>query len=184
MRIGWRAAAVAMAALVLLGCPAEKPVEPPDAATEAPVDAGVAEVIDAGPPAPLRLEFAVTARRDGGEDLLAFSEDATEIDPATGFTLTTPVRLKDYRVRLFDWNDQVVPSDDTAELADGGLTYRIDLAAPLKTGRRYSLLVDAELAPQIDDEAGRHYDDVRMELKVRGDVVPDKPAKKSKRKSK
>lgn len=181
MRIGWRAAVVVTALVVLAGCPAERSLEAPDAAPPPVSDAGALEVVDAGPPAPLRLEFAVTARTDGGEELLTFSEDATEIDPATGFTLTTPVRLKDYRVRLFDWNDRVVPSDDTAELADGGLTYRIELPEPLKTGRRYSLLVDAELAPQIDDEAGRHYDDVRLELKVRGDVVPDKPAKKSKK---
>lgn len=182
MRIGWRAAVAVTVLVVLSGCPTEKPVEVPDAAPPPVIDAGVAEVVDAGPPAPLRLEFAVTARTDGGEDVLTFGEAATEIDPALGFTLTTPVRLKDYRVRLFDWNDQVVPSDDTAELADGGLTYRIELPEPLKTGRKYSLLVDAELAPEIDDEAGRHYDDVRLELKVRGDVVPDRPAKKSKKK--
>lgn len=180
MRIGWRAA-VAVMVLVLSGCPAEKPVEVPDAAPPPVIDAGVVEVVDAGPPAPLRLEFAVTARTDGGEALLTLS-DETEIDSALGFTLTTPVRLKDYRVRLFDWNDQAVPSDDTAELADGGLTYRIELPEPLKTGRRYSLLVDAELAPEISDELGRTYDDVRLNLKVRGDIVPDKPAKKSKKK--
>jgi hypothetical protein len=152
----------------------------PDAAVEVVLDAGVVvQVVDAGPPAPLRLEFAVSARMDdGGEEVLTFAESATEIDPATGFTLSTPVRLKDYRVRLFDWADQVVPSDDSAELTDGGLVYRIDLPQPLKTGRRYSLVVDAQFAPEIDDEAGRHYDDVRLGLKVRDEVQPEKPAKK------
>jgi len=163
----------------LCGCPSERPSETPDAATAAIVDAGVvAELVDAGPPAPLRLEFVVTGRVDGGESVLAFGEDATEVDALTGLSLATPVRLKDYRVRLFDWADQVVPSDDSAEVSDAGLLYRIDLLQPLKSGRRYSLVVDAEFAPEIDDEAGHHYDDVRLGLKVRCEVQPDKPAKK------
>lgn len=181
MRIESRVA-VGIAALMLLGCPSEKPQEAPDAAV-AVIDAGVVEVVDAGPPAPLRLEFAVTASSDAGETPLAFSDESpTDVDAVTALQLTTPVRLKDYRVRLFDWNDQVVTSDDAADLGDGGLSYRIELPEPLKTGRRYSVLVDAELAPEITDEAGRTYDDVRLDLKVRGEIVVDKkPAKKSKK---
>lgn len=186
MRTAARAGVGLVALVVLCGCPSERPPEAPDAGRiEAVVDAGVAAGVDAGPPVPLKLTFAVTARADGGEEApVAFADDAAEIDPVTGFTLTTPVRLKDYRVRLFDWADQVVASDDTAELGDAGLVYRIDLLQPVKTGRRYTLVVDAELAPEIADEAGRTYDDVRLGLKIRGEVQPDKPAKKPGKKKK
>lgn len=184
MRIDWRAAAGLVALAVLSGCPEEKPAEI-DAGAPVTIDAGVvAEPVDAGPPPPLRLEFVVTAKTDGGEEALEFADGVAELESTSGLALTTPVRLHDYRVRLFDWADQAVASDDTAELSDAGLAYRIELVEPLKTGRRYTLVVDAELAPEIGDEAGRHYDDVRLGLKVRGEIVPDKPAKKPGKKKK
>jgi hypothetical protein len=184
MPIGWRSAVVLMLAVQFSGCPGEKSVATPDAAPAPVLDAGVTEPLaDAGPPAPRRLEFAVTARTDGGEAALTFSGAPMEIDPPLGFTLTTPVRLKDYRWRLFDWNDQVVPSDDTAELADAGLVYRIELLEPLEAGRRYSVVVDAEFASEISDEAGRTYDDVRLDLKVKGEPVAHRPPKTSKKAS-
>ncbi|MEW6430370.1 MAG: hypothetical protein AB1730_02575 [Myxococcota bacterium] len=176
MRIDWRAGAAVLGVAVLSGCPAEKP--PTVDAGLREIDAGVvAERVDAGPPPLLRLEFIVTAKMDGGEAALEFVDGVAELDSTSGLALTTPVRLHDYRVRLFDWADQAVASDDTAELSDAGLAYRIELAEPLKTGRRYTLVVDAELAPEIGDEAGRHYDDVRLGLKVRGQLVPDPPPK-------
>jgi hypothetical protein len=184
MKPGLRFGLSASMALVFFGCPAKAPVNAEADAGAPLVDAKViAHAIDAGPPQPLGIEWAVVTRTDGGEESLRFEDgDVTEVGPATGFTLTTPVRLKDYRVRLIDWVDHVVPSDDTVELGDGGLTYRIELSQPLESGRRYDLVVDAELGPEIADEAGRRYDDVRLSLKVRGEIQPEKPKKKSRSK--
>lgn len=184
MRIDRRVLVVLLG--LMTGCPSDRR-EVPDAAVEVMVDAGAAEasVVDAGPPAPLHLEFTVKARSDGGEEALTFIDGAAELEPVTKLSLATPARLKDYRVRLFDWADQAVVSDDAAELTDAGLEYRIELPQPLKTGRRYSLVIDAEFAPQLADEAGRHYDDVRLSLKIRGEIQPDnKPAKKPGKKPK
>ncbi|MEW5737404.1 MAG: hypothetical protein AB1938_00675 [Myxococcota bacterium] len=185
MRSDWRIWVALLGGLT--GCPSEPRRDVADAAA-IEVDAGRSDaggqVLDAGPPAPLRLEFAVSVGSDGGEEPVSFVDGAAEIDPVSVLVLTTPVRLSDYRVRLFDWADQVVVSDDSAAPGDAGVVYRIALPQPLKTGRRYSLVVDAERAPEISDEAGRHYDDVRLSLKIRGEIQPDTPAKKPGKKRK
>jgi hypothetical protein len=190
-RLDWRFQAALL--LGLVACPSETPRDAPDAAASragvvdvGPVAAAV-ERMDAGPAAPRRLEFAVSALVDGGVAELIFTDAVSQVEPISGLSLATSVRLRDYRVRLFDWADQVVVSDDTAELTDAGLVYRIALPSPLRSGRRYSLLIDAQHGPKIADEAGHHYDDVRLTLEVRGEVLPDrsakaKPGKKPKKK--
>ncbi len=187
---------MALAAFVA-GCSKPAPSGIPDAAIEAKVavDAGLTALdagpADAGPPLPLELPFAVVATRvDGGTEALTFVEGRAELDPARGFELTIPLVLKDYRVRLMDWSDQIVPSDEVATVADGGISYRIDLVQPLHTGRTYQLQIEAEFGPEILDAAGRTWDDVRVHLAVRGELepapgkAPKKPASKPARKPK
>lgn len=158
--------------LVLAGCPAPQAV--PDAgvvdAGSVVVDAGPPPVIDAGPPpGPVMLELTITT--DGG-----LVED--EIDPVQQLDVHIPALLKDYRLRVFDDGDRVVPSDDTARETDGGIDYGIVFTEPLKTGRKYRLTVEAQRGDVIDD----HYKDAERELKVRGEV--EKPANAKKKPSK
>jgi hypothetical protein len=143
----------------------------PEDAGVVEVDAGPPPVVDAGPPpGPLTLELTISV--DGGEV-------TDEIDPVQQLDVRIPAPLRDYRVRVFDDSDRVVPSDDTAKEADGGIDYEVVFTEPLKTGRKYRLTVEAQRGEVIDD----HYKDAERELKVRGEI--EKPAgskKKSKRK--
>lgn len=176
--------------LVALGCP--KPQEtPPDAGS--PVDAGELvdaglEPVDAGPPT-LRFTMRFTFV-DGG--MLETDQDGAPtqsapgvaLDPAQSLTLTFPDPLDDVRVRVMDWTDAVVASDDEAVAPDAGFTYRITFAQPLKSGRSYSLLIDSEAHDTFTDSKGHVFDEVRKSFKIAGEVQPEPgaPAKKKRKK--
>ena len=170
--------------LVLAGCPKPAEVLVPDAAMaiDAGVeDAGPSEPIDAGPPLPTELAFDLDfLNLDGGVSTVRSSESHAEIDPSKTVLIQFPAVLKDFRVRLFDGNDQVLTSDEEARVEDAGMSYRIALAAPLKAGRSYTFGVEAELGHEITDISGHGYRDVFVSLKVRGDPEPEanKPGKK------
>lgn len=161
-------------ALGALGCPARDESTPPipDAGSvheDAGVDAGVA---DAGPQS---LATTVTASfADGGVQTL---EPNVVMDLPSSLTLRLPKRLKDFRVRLMDHQDKVVPSDDA--LSADGLEYLVNPTEPLKTGRRYTVLLDAELGPVVTDEAGATFDDWELPFTIAGDVQPDPAQAKS-----
>jgi hypothetical protein len=170
---------------LLAGCP-----KPPEAVVDAavadagiaePVDAGPAPVIDAGPPLPAELIFEIDfLQTDGGVTTVHSSAGRAEIEPSKNVMIQFPVALKDFRVRMFDGAEQVLPSDEEAELQDAGMSYRIALAAPLKPGRSYSFGVEAQLGHEITDVSGHGYKDVLVALKVRGEPEPEpnKPGKK------
>lgn len=167
-------------ALGALGCPARDESTPPipDAGSvqeDAGVDAGVT---DAGPQS---LATTITANfADGGAQAL---EPNVAIDAPASLMLRLPKRLKDFRVRLMDHQDKVVTSDDA--LSADGLEYLLTPAEPLKTGRRYTVLLDAELGPVVTDEAGATFDDWELPFTITGDVQPDlAPAKSAKTGSK
>jgi hypothetical protein len=174
--------AVAALGFLVCGCP-EKRLEPIDAGSpelDAGFDAG--EPIDAGPPPPATLEPVVSLGfKDGG---LATLTANAEIDPPATITIAIPIKLKDFRVRLMDWRDQLVVSDD--ELLADGKTLLITPTEPLKTGRGYSLILDSELGPVVTDEAGRTFNDWELAFRVAGEVQPDKsdPKKPLKKKKK
>jgi hypothetical protein len=167
------------AGAVLMACP-EKRVESiadSGAETDAGADAGA---IDAGPPAPVSLEITVaTMATDGGVTELKAN---AEIEPAKSIQVTLPMKLKDFRIRLLDWRDQLVVSDD--ELDAAGRTLTITLPEPLKTGRSYSLVLDAELGPVVTDEAGATFNDWELPFRIAGEVVPETPVKAPKKKKK
>jgi len=174
-----RGRAVLIGALVWLGCPT--PAGAPNAAVDAgpaqlqPIDAGV---LDAGP---AQLQFSLTSTLvDGGTAVVDVAEGHALLEPSAALELKLPSPLVDARVRVMDWNDAVVESDDQAT----GLSYRIGLLQPLKSGRRYALLIDAETQDTFSDAAGRHFDEVRIELLVTGEVQPEPGQKPKSKKSK
>jgi hypothetical protein len=150
------------------------------------IDAGAAEVdagppiIDAGPPPPSSLEPTVLASfRDGGSSPVTAK---SEIDAATALTISLPIKLKDFRIRLLDFREQIVTSDD--ELMADGRTYVITLPEPLKTGRGYSLVLDAELGPIVTDDSGGTWNDWELAFRIAGDVQPEPGAVKKPKKKK
>lgn len=169
-------------AIFALGCP-EKRAEPIDAGlseVDAGFDAGAP--IDAGPPPPATLEPVVSLGfADGGTATLTAN---AEIESPAAITVALPLKLKDFRLRLMDWRDQLVVSDD--ELLADGKTLLIKPAEPLKTGRSYSLVLDAELGPVITDETGRTFNDWELSFRVAGEIQPEKsePKKSPKKKKK
>ncbi|MFT3708449.1 MAG: hypothetical protein QM817_12425 [Archangium sp.] len=174
--------AVAAVGFLVCGCP-EKRVETIDAGLPE-IDAGLAdagEPVDAGPPPPATLEPAVTVGfKDAGTATLIAN---AEIDSPATITIAIPIKLKDFRLRLMDWRDQIVVSDD--ELMADGKTLLVTPAEPLKTGRSYSLILDSELGPVVTDESGRTFNDWELAFRIAGEVQPDKsdpkkPLKKKK----
>lgn len=165
--------------VLLLACPApsvavDAGVPPVDAG----VDAGVALWVDGGARAavePQSLKFQLLAmQRDGGTELVIVSGLRAEVEPAKALVLVLEQELADYRVRLLDAQEQIPPSDDEAVGLDGGLQYRIMLAAPLRPGRAYALTVEAELGADLTDVRGARFRDLRIELKVRGEPEPER----------
>lgn len=139
------------------------------------VDAG-APLIDAGPPVPSSLEPTVVASYPDGGTVPVTAK--AEVDPAISLTISLPIKLKDFRIRLLDFRDQIVVSDD--ELQADGRTYLIALPQPLKTGRTYSLVLDAELGPVVTDDSGGTWNDWELVFQVTGDVQPEPGAAKKK----
>jgi hypothetical protein len=166
--------------VLLAGCP--------QAVVPAPEDAGAAAAlaVDAGPPPLPPLTFQLVATfLDGGRSRLDDAFDAgMTLEPAGALELTSPLGLAGVRVRLLDWTDAVVPSDDLLETSDGGFRYRLELTQPLKSGRTYSLLVDGESADAFSDVFGRDHEPWRVPLRVLGDPEPEagQASKKTKKK--
>ncbi len=163
--------------LLLTGCP--RAVEPTvDAGPEvSTVDAGPSDAgpaIDAGRPA-MQLEISLI-QVDGGVVMAPSGARQVETEAVSAIRLTATVDLADARIRVIDWADRVVPSDDTAT-HDGGLSYDIAFLEPLKTGRSYQLLLDAQSGLSVTDVTGTTHDDVELLIQVRGDVVPEPGAK-------
>lgn len=149
---------------VVVGCPAS-------VREVASVDAGGSVVADAGPARDGALAFQVWV---AGAPVVIVG-GVVEVDSLSELTLLSPVALADCRVRLFDSADRVLPSDDTAELTAEGLRYHLRLMEPLTPGRRYTLVVDAQVGPRVLDEAGRSYEDLTLALQVRPRPAPATP---------
>ncbi len=180
--------------LLLIGCPEASRVAPLnfDAGPLAgvvlgiePPDAGL--WVDAGMVRAALGFSAVGALLDGGFMLIEAVEEgaASEVEALRGITITTTA-LRDYRIRVIDGSDQIVPSDETATELDGGLTYTIAFAQPLKPGKRYALTLEAQAGAQFTDVTGRPWDDIRLTLQVRGQPEAEtgasgKPSKKKKK---
>ena len=83
---------------------------------------------------------------------------------------------------MLDFRDQVVVSDD--ELTPDGRTYVITLSEPLKAGRSYTLVLDAELGPVVTDDSGGTWNDWELAFRIAGEIQPEPGAPKKPKKQK
>lgn len=172
-----------MAGLVwalVAGCPASRNDREPDAAVDAgPVDAG----FDAGQP---ELRWSLRVRiADGGQWLgldVPDSGAAIELEPASALELVGTAPLRDFRLRLFDWRDAVVVSDETIAVDDAGTRWLVEPARALASGRSYTIRLEAQRGDAVVDELGRSWPDWELPLRVLGELEPEpKPAKRRRR---
>ncbi|WIG97323.1 hypothetical protein [Myxococcus sp. SDU36] len=184
-------AATCCGALVLSGCP-DKPAAVPDS--------GVAEAPPVpAPPLPTRFSLsyqalpsapAEAAANDAGAaddagiaiagltEVAPAPDDVSIIEPTSLLELRTTRPLKNYRVRLFDEADRAMVSDDDVEESEAGLVYRIQLPQPLKSGFKYTLVVEAQTGTAFTDGLGRDVDEFRQALQIAGDKEKPAPAPK------
>jgi hypothetical protein len=165
----------------LSACPSNQVPEVPSV-LDAGADAGGAPV-DAGPPA-LTFRLAVSFVDGGHLDVDLGDAGVLALESANSLELTSPIPLLGARVRLLDWTDAVVAGDDELEVSDAGFRYRIQPLQPLKSGRGYSVLVDAESTDQFTDAYGRSHDELRVPLRIAGEVQPEPGQTTSKKKRK
>ena len=104
------------------------------------------------------------------------------VEPSQVLELRTDLGLRNHRVRLFDEAGRAMVSDDEAADSSAGFVYRISLPEPLKTGHKYTLVVDAQTGATMTDAAGRPVPDQRFEFQVAGEKEKPAPAKKPARK--
>ena len=182
------------------GCPARRDSAPQGDAGAGGDDSGV-DLLDAGSEAlepadasipssssPSRargidVELTVEAV-DGGRTTLTLNglgldAGASEIEPARLLELRLSPRPQSPRIRLFDWTEQIVESNDTDRSSgdDPIYAYRIEALEPLRAGRTYTLTVDSELGGRLLDASGSPLEEVRMPLKVVGGLKADSPSR-------
>jgi hypothetical protein len=143
-------------------------------------DAGEA-VADAGISAGRELEFTLSGGfledADAGMEPLRIERGSLiDLQPTASLLLKSSIPLRNFRVRIFDESDRALASDDQSSDSEAGTDYRIGLAAALKPGHRYALVVDAQTGASFMDVNGKAYSDLRAELRILG--AREKPLKK------
>ena len=142
---------------------------PPEASVESP------PVVRQKP----ELSFSLRVHESSGvvSELQLQPEAEFEIEPAQRVEVLANQRLADFRVRLMDAQERVLPSDETIVFEDEATRVNIQLLLPLKPANSLVLLVDGQRAPLMSNFQADTYEDFRATLKVRGE--PEKPAAKS-----
>jgi hypothetical protein len=172
MRLRSRLLLVCCLSLAPLAC-REQPAGPADggAPVGASADAGdqVTEVPDV-------VTFTLTEQLpDAGVQGIAIGgSERALIEPTQSLELRTDLGLRNHRVRLFDEAGRAMVSDDEAADSNVAFVYRMSFPEPLKTGHKYTLVVDAQTGATMTDAAGRPVADQRFELLVAGEK--EKPA--------
>ncbi|MDY7231143.1 hypothetical protein [Hyalangium rubrum] len=159
------------ASFVLVGCPDKQPAGQADSGVaEAPQDVPPA----APPPASFTVRYQLT---DAGTDLIPLTaEERPTIEPTSSLELHSSIGLRNYRIRLFDEAERAMISDDSAEETPEAVIYRIALPNPLKSGHKYTLVVDPQTGTSFTDTLGREVQELRLEFQVAGEKEKDKPA--------
>lgn len=144
----------ALLALFLVACqPKEAP--PPE---PAPAEPEVAQPAVEATPAPEPLvpvkAFAVSAT---GERIEVDGEVPVEGIPADAtFEITSEHALTEIRIRLFNGNDKLVPSDDKASVGQG-FRYELKPREALESGAFYRIVVDEGATGHPKDVTGQVY---------------------------
>ncbi len=102
-------------------------------------------------------------------------DERPTIEPTSVIELRSSMSLRNYRVRLFDEVERAMVSDDSAEETADGVIYRITVPTPLKTGHKYTLVLDAQTGTAFTDTLGRELQDLRFEFQIAGEKEKDKP---------
>lgn len=171
MRLPRRGLFALCASLLLAGCPDKQPAVSSDGGlAEAPRDAAPA----APPPAAFSVRYQLG---DGGLEPVPLAvEERPIIESTSVIELHSSIGLRNYRIRLFDEIDRAMISDDSAEESPHGVIYRISLPTPLKSGHKYTLVLDAQTGTTFTDVLGRELDELRVEFQVAGEKQKDAPA--------
>jgi len=159
------------ASLALAGCPDKQ--QPTGTG-----DAGVAEAPQDMPPAapaPAAFTIRYLIADSGMESIPLAVDERPTIEPTSVIELHSSLGLRNYRVRLFDEVDRAMVSDDTAEESPEGVVYRITVPTPLKSGHKYTLVLDAQTGTTFTDVLGRELQDLRIEFQIAGEKEKDKP---------
>jgi hypothetical protein len=158
-----------LAAFALAGCPKDRTAEPDGGLAEAPSapDAGTQPLVT----------FSVQYQApDAGLAVLSLALDEQPvIEPTSTLEFRSTPGLRNYRVRLFDETERAMVSDDAAEESPTGLVYRIQLPTPLKSGHKYTLVVDAQTGSAMTDTQGRDVEELRAEFRIAGEKEKPPP---------
>lgn len=103
-------------------------------------------------------------------------DEQPTIEPTSVLELRSSIGLRNYRIRLFDEADRAMVTDDSAEETPAGVIYRISLPTPLKSGHKYTLVLDAQTGSAFTDTQGREVQDLRMEFQIAGEKEKETPA--------
>jgi hypothetical protein len=132
---------------------------------------------DAG--APLALELQIEIRLpDGGFARASLDPSAPALLPVTpSLDVTSNLPLHNYRLRILDELDRALASNDSPEETRSGLRYHIALLAPLRSGHRYTVLLDAQSGATLDNGRGVAVNEQRFEFRTEGEREKDAPSK-------
>jgi hypothetical protein len=132
---------------------------------------------DASPAVVLQLHIEVRCP-DGGLLETILDPSATALFPVTkSIEVTANLPLHNYRVRVLDELDRALPSDDVSDEAQGQLRYHISLLAPLRSGHRYTVLLDAQSVATLDNGSGAALNEQRFEFRTEGEREKEPPSK-------
>jgi len=143
------------------GCPPTAPPAPDAGRTSVAVDAGVR--------VPLAIDLAVALADGGTEHHALLGLESPVVSPARALRVEANRPLHNVRVRVMDESDRALPSNDVPDELPAGLSYQIDLLAPLEPGRKYAVLIDAQSGATFDDGSGKEVPEQRLEFRTSGE---------------
>lgn len=131
-------------------------------------------------PAALPLTAQAVAVVDGGVSLPLSGPETPDVPVDASFELTSAIALADFRIRLLDETEKLVPSDDRADVSRG-TRYRLAPREPLVPGSRYRLLVDGLHRPLPTGADGVAYGELSLAFRTAGEKPPPPPPPPKKR---
>lgn len=182
MRLRSRLLLVCCLSLAPLAC-REQPA--PGADGGAPAAAADAGAVPQEIPEVVTFTLTQELADAGVQGIPVDGSEAPLVEPSQVLELRTDLGLRNHRVRLFDEAGRAMTSDDEAADSSAGFVYRISLPEPLKTGHKYTLVVDAQTGATMTDAVGRPVPDQRIQFQVAGEKEkpppPKKPARRRRR---